>query len=319
MEVSDGRVVPVSGLQIRPPIGMEELACRQLLLERGRPGYWADFAIAVDGSPPRILGALAYTPGVHVSGIRGWQVRFRVARPYRRQGIGTSLLRYAIDAAIRCQVDVLQTTHDPIQEPDVDSFLTRRGFVPDDRLNTYQVDIGPVTEFMCSLRDWLIERGDVPDDYRIVSLRQVLLDDVARLHTQYIGGTHAAVMTNLKRIVAGPTADDNRILIVGDQIVGVILGETKDGLSRVDVTIVRSDFQGRSTQSGWVQAVQMASCLERARDLGSTRAQFSCLTRNRPMMRMVSRLHAVPIAVEQVHLLRLATDPLWYQTITSNP
>ena len=298
-------VAPVCGLEVRPPVGPEELACRRLLPDVVRQGYWADFAIAVDGPPLRILGALAYTPGVRPNGRRGWRVSFRVARPYRRQGVGSALLRYVIAAARLCGLDALQTCHDPIAELDVTSFLTHRGFETDDRLTTYEVDAGPVTKFTCELRDWLVERGEVPADRHLVSLSESSLEEVARLHAQYIGGTQATVLAHLKRVVVGPTADDNRILLVGDQIVGVVLGHTKDGLSQVDVTLVRADFQGNSTQSGWAQVVLLAHSLERARELGASRARFSCLSTNRPMLRMVARLKAVPVAIEELHLLRL--------------
>ena len=298
-------VPSVRGLEVRPPVGMEELACRRLLPEITRQGYWADFAIAVDGPPLRILGALAYTPGVHESGRRGWRVSFRVAHPYRRQGVGSALLQYAIDAGRRCGLDALQTSHDPINEVDVSPFLTKRGFQPDDRLSTYEIDAGPLTEFMCSIRDWLAERGEIPADIRLVPLCETSLDEVARMHVEYIGGTQAAVLAHLRRVVAGPTADDNRVLLVGNQIVGVHLGETKEGISRTDITFIKSDFQGKTTQSGWAQAVLLAHSLERIRRLGVERARFSCLSTNRPMMRLVARLKATPVAAEQIHLLPL--------------
>jgi GNAT superfamily N-acetyltransferase len=295
----------IRNLQIRPPVGLESQACRQLLPEVIRQGYWADFAVAVDGPPLRILGALAYTPGVHANGRRGWRVSFRVARPYRRQGIGNALLNYVIDAARRCDLHVIQTCHDPIREPDVDPFLIHRGFQSDDRLSTYQFDAAPLTEFTCTLRDWLIERGEVPADHQLVPLQEPMLEEVAQLHAQYIGGTQATLLAHLKRVINGPTAEDNRVLLVGQQIVGAVLGEIKDGLSRADVTLVKPDYRGGTTQSGWAQAVLLAHSLERAQTLGATRAQFSCLSNNRPMMRLVKRLNAKPVSVEELHLLRL--------------
>ncbi len=276
-----------------------------LLPEVAQQGYWSDFAIAVDGPPFRILGALAYSPGVHGTGRPGWRVSFRVAWPYRRQGVGSALLRYLVDAAPRCGRQGLQTTHDPQKEPEVTPFLRHKGFREETSLMTYEVGIGPVREFTCSLRDWLAERGELPAGLRYVALREVALPEIVRLHTKYIGGSESGVTAHLQRVLKGPTADDNRVLLVGDEIAGAVLGETVNGVSRVDVTLVTEKYQGKATQSGWAQAVLLAHCLDRAMGLGAQRSEFSCLTTNNPMMRMVTRLKADLKGAREVNTLAL--------------
>jgi GNAT superfamily N-acetyltransferase len=297
--------VQLADVVIRPPEGLEKRACRMLLPEVVREGFWSDFVLAVTGSPLRILGAAAFTPALSPDGTRCWRVSLRVARPYRRQGVGTALLRHLTAAAQVRHVGSLFLNHDPQAEPDVAPFLAACGFTFADRLTTFETDTERLTAYLLPLRDWLIERGEIPADARLIPLRDAPLEKVAELHAKYIGGTPGGVLAHLRRALRLPTADDHIVLMIGDKVEGMLLGETIDGLTRIDSRIVTAAYQGSPTNPGWANVLLMAERLEWAVKRGSRRCRFSCISTNRPTLKLAARSGAATVSVAEIQKLTL--------------
>ena len=80
--------------------------------------------LGVDSAKPSIAGALAYSDDSR--SITG--VRLHVVKPYRRQGVGSTLLNYAVAEARHLGRTRVFADTEMRKEPDADAFLSARGF-----------------------------------------------------------------------------------------------------------------------------------------------------------------------------------------------
>ncbi|MCI0460399.1 MAG: GNAT family N-acetyltransferase, partial [Gemmataceae bacterium] len=136
---------------VRPPFGPEKQACRMLLPEACERRMRWSFLVALTEAPLRILGALAHMPVRH-HGRLARRMVLRVAKPYRRQGIGSQLLQALIHATRARGIGTVLAWHDPRQEPGAAGFLRAHGFVLQDRLTTFETDLDALVDLLRPLR-----------------------------------------------------------------------------------------------------------------------------------------------------------------------
>jgi isocitrate dehydrogenase len=83
---------------IRPPTRVERRACRLLLPRAATAGHRCRFFVAAAGTPQRVVGAVAVGMDRRAETRGAWQVDLRVIFPFRRRGIGRTLIEHAVEA-----------------------------------------------------------------------------------------------------------------------------------------------------------------------------------------------------------------------------
>src|SRR5262249_34288261 len=143
-------------------------------------------------NPSLILGAGAWYGPILRDGRPALHAALRVPAPYRNRGVGAALLRSLVEGAIRRGAAELLARHDPDADPTAGPFLLRHGFVFEDRLTTFEAGQTGLATHLLGLRDWLLERGDVPSGARLVRPHEAPVDQVARLYARHLGGDAAS-------------------------------------------------------------------------------------------------------------------------------
>ena len=288
-------------VQVKAPVGAEQRACKMLLPELEQAGHWSDVRIAVTHAPARVLAAAAVAPGLDPDGIRHSSILLRVAKPFRRQGIGSRLLEHLEAEARQRNAASLRITFDPFAEPDTVHFLKAQGFECVDRFLTFESDTQQLMDYLFPLKDWLQARGDIPTSARVVPLIETDLEKVARLHVDHLGGTFAGVLTHLKHLITGPSHFHNAVLLAHNEPEGLILCQNHNGLTQVQSRVVSPAYQGSAFNPGWANVLLMAEVLGYAHLVGSHRCRFSCLCSNGHTLKLATRCKAETVATQEVH------------------
>lgn len=276
-----------------------------LLPETVRRRLWNDYWLAALERPLRVLGSAASVPRVAVNGETHLQVDLHVVAPYRGQGIGRAILARLREEAAGARASSLVTQVDSLQDDGPHRFLVSLGFTLTDRLSTFEADTERLAAFVLPRCAWLKSRGEVPDSARVVPLREADLPSVARLHVAHLSGTYEGILEGLRSRLAGPTADDNCVLLVDGRVAGLLLGSTVEGLTRIESSIVAPDLRGQWTGGGWANLMMMAERLEWAAQRGSKRCRFSSFEGARPTRKLAAQAGAERVEVAEVHSLKL--------------
>jgi len=101
-------------------------------------------------------------------------------------------------------------------------------------------------------------------------------------------------------------ADDHAVLMIGDEVHGLLIGNTVDGVTVVDAEVLSPACRVSGGSSGWASVFMLAERLEWGLSRGSRITRFSCLSGNRPTRRLAQRLGARAIREDVV--FRLALD-----------
>jgi GNAT superfamily N-acetyltransferase len=293
-----------AAVTIRPPRDAERRAFRMLLPDAFSPGRGDSHLLALTAAPPAVLGAAAWHPNL-CYGRPAWQVNLRVVRPARRRGIGARLLEAIEQAARQAGIATLITWHNSAPEPEAEAFLCARGFVLEDSLTTYETDIERLLELLMPLRERLLARAKVPAGVRLLSLPEAPLDQVARLHAAYLGGSPRGVGLGLSEALRRPSAlAASVVLLVNDAAQGLTLVELADSLARVEARVVAPVYQG-----GWANVLLMAAALDRGLAHGARRVQFVSARANADTHKLARRSAAITVKVATLHLLHLNPAP----------
>ncbi len=299
------RAIDLSQLRVRPAAGLERRAAMMLLPDRVRQRLWNDYWLAALENPLRVLAAAASFRTLASDGRDQLQFELHVAAPYRGQGIARAVIERLDEQARQQRAVSLLTAVDALATADAGAFLQHLGFELVDRRSTFEADTERLAEFVLPRRDWLVSRGEVPAGTRVVSLREADVDAVTRLHVDHLGGTLESIGRWLRDLRAGPMADDNCVLLVEDQIAGLLLGSTHEGLTRIEASIVSPVFRGQWSGGGWANLMMMAERLEWAIRRGSQRCRFSSLEAASPTRKLAAQAGAERVAVAEVYRRRL--------------
>lgn len=298
-----------TSVQVRFAEGAERRACRMLLHTADRLGHLGDLAIATtaDDAVPQMVGALSMLPLRDARGRGALFVSARVIRPWRRRGVGSRLLDFAISEAGRVGAATLMAQGDPQSEPEGVVFLDAKGFVGTETLTTFEAGTRSIAERLGPLLDHLRRSDRIPPDARMVPLRHAPLVAAARLHAEHLAGTVRGVSETINDLLVRDDADDHAVLMIGDEVHGLLLGNTVDGVTVVEAEVLAPSLRTSGGSSGWASAFMLGERLEWGLSRGSRITRFSCVSGNRPTRRLASRLRAKPIREEIVFRLALAT------------
>lgn len=298
--------IDLESVSIRPAEGAERRACRMLLQGGDRLGHLGELWIATTAeSAPQVLGALSMLTLRRAEATSELLVSGRVVRHWRRRGIGSLLLDTAIGDARRRGVRALVAQGDPGADPDGVAFLEATDFVRTETLTTFEVATSRVVESLGPLIDRLRQSDRIPSDARMVPLRQAPLVAAARLHAEHLAGTTQGVSETLNDLLVREDADDHAVLMIGEEVHGLLIGNTVDGVTVVDAEVLSPESRVSGGSSGWASIFMLGERLEWGLSRGSRITRFSCTSGNRPTRRLAQRLLAQPIREEIVFRLEL--------------
>lgn len=277
--------------QIRPAIGGEQRACRMLLPELVGAAWEEPWVVAIE-APYQFLAAVAWMPVRYSDGRPMLQLIFRVAPPFRGQGLGDLILDHLLNLARQRQMGGLLHYLKGQDSAEIRPWLEARGFTA---LSEELVFDAPLALFhgqVQRLLNWLRARNCVPDGAQVVPLSQGLLDPVSLLHGELIGGEPWAVRRRLEAQLLGPFANHLFVLMVGGVAQGLLLCqplEGKMGTAVISAKAVAPALQASQSGLAWADLLLMGEGLAVACSLGHQRLRFSCLEGNRHTLGLARR------------------------------
>jgi len=264
--------------QIRPARDDEWQACRMLLPETFADLNGREYFLCTRQQAPRIVAAASCrrTP----QGAKS--LRLHVIPPFRRRGIGARMIDH-----ICGDVPAAEGLSEISKEKDAEPFCTRTGFLRVDGLTTVEAEMAEIRAYMSRLRD----RMHLPESARLISLAEAPMEQVARLHAEYIA--RAGELNPWRAVIAGnPRLAPSVILLVDGRVEAILLGELEASLAIVRSRVVTPRFQG-----GWANTLLLAEALDRGWERGARRVRFSYSDSNRDTQKLARRFKAEVISV----------------------
>ncbi|HLH16321.1 MAG TPA: GNAT family N-acetyltransferase [Bryobacteraceae bacterium] len=265
-------------LAIRAPHTGEWPVCRALLPEAFRESRAPDALLAFDtAGAPVACAAFQWTgDAIH-------ELRIRVIRTRRREGVGRALLKSVVAlAAARCAGEIHARVN-PVAEPDADPFLIASGFRRTSRLLTVEAPPEPLAGTIARLA----RRGKPPSGARIAEIAEVDRGRLAALYTNRI-----VPELRLPPGAAAPLVWDRRfadspVLLVDGALAGMLLMEANngEGVCVIVARAVEPEYRGR----GWANLLLLSEGFARGRRRGSTRMRFEAPEDNGDTMKLMAR------------------------------
>ena len=293
-------------IEVVQPTGLERRAAFMLLPEIQTHSYWNLFLLARDAHSKRILGAAAACPGRNENQQPRLHFRLHVPAPYRRRSVGRHLLDALTSYATERNHVELTARVASATDPQATPFLLACGFQCVDSFREYETTTEKLASFVLPLRDWLRERNEIPTSARIIPLAQAPLEPVAKLHCDELAGDYPAVLQNLQNICKNAASDDNAVLLLDDKVVGLLMGVTQNGITRIEASIVAPELRGSAAQPGWANLALMAERIEWALQRGSQRCRFGSLQAATPTQKLAKRTGAVLVTESDFFVRPLA-------------
>jgi hypothetical protein len=271
-----------------------------LLPEVAADPAWTDFRLAtIDAPTPQVVGAVASTPVVERDGTVGTRLVMRVARPFRRRGLGREIIAAAA-TQLQTRGQRLLVVANPTEVPEARPFLESCRFTLIERMRSFEADYASSRARLLAPCARLEARGGVPPGVRIVPLPEAPIDPLVALHVALIGGTTAGITAMLKARIAARSRDDSHVLLVDGSPFGLMLFATRNGLGRIDSKVVSPQLQAAGLAGGWPDLLLMAEGF-RSSDRHPPRVfRFECRESNRPMMRLARHLNADTIETSEI-------------------
>ena len=264
----------------RPASPAQWSACRMLLPESFVGGARPELWLALDVSTGVILGAAAAR--VRESALH--QMRIRVARPFRRQGVGSMLLDEMVAGGPSAIYAAASSG-----EPDAEPFLLARGFTRTDRIFLVEGDLMLLRDRIFSLRDRLLATGRIPADIEILRPADAPAGRLATLFAEHVVPFREFRAGHAMPIVVDPRFAESPVLCVGGEPQGMVLYESDadSGVGRVHARLVTEPYRG-----GWANVVLMAAAIDRGLARGVRRLRFEAPESNPDTMKLMRRVRA---------------------------
>jgi GNAT superfamily N-acetyltransferase len=236
---------------------------------------------------------------------RVWRLHLHVAKAGRRRGIGVRLMQAAITGAGLRGIDALEGWFDATDAA-AEPFLRHCGFSRSLGFTTFEADSRRLMEVVLPIRDHVLTRSHVPAGGRIVPLAAAPLEQAMRLHAEHIGGTRQLLMSRSPaELMREFRHDGSLVLMVGDDVKGLILVGIRDGIATVHASIVHPDLRGTAAN-----ALLMASALEHGVHLLGDRypVRFVARDGHPHTLKLARRADAAAIARQQCYRLALPAE-----------
>ena len=234
--------------QIRPPTAAERRACRMLLPSATGPAQRAMLFVATAGPSAKVIGAAALGLDARRQTHEGWQVDLHVIPPFRRRGAGRALMGRVLAQASTHNVAALHAWEWVEPGSDAARAWAALGFSPARQKREYEADIAAASSTLVPLYDQVRQAGYIPSNARMIPLADADHDAVARLHVEYLGGSHRLLLP----LLTGAAPDRyhprySRVMLLDGRVVGASLGRIlPDGVCEVDAHVLHP-----SVRMGW--------------------------------------------------------------------
>ncbi|HEX6962454.1 MAG TPA: GNAT family N-acetyltransferase, partial [Lacipirellula sp.] len=226
-------------------------ALRMLLPHAVHHGCGCDAFVATDDAAARrVIGALAIEPQMRLQPYRGPRVALHVIPPWRRLGVGRSLLNAAAAISVARKAEALYAWSK--LRPDSDEAAAWRGvgFTHAIEYLLTRVEAARVIEKLTPLVDALQQRGHIPAKARIIPLEKANPKEVVRLVTTYLAGVGTEPVLERRIVGRHPKPLEPRLsraLLYQDRIVGVMLGSPIDPR----VGLIEANVIHPAVRGGW--------------------------------------------------------------------
>ena len=167
---------------LRQASGADWAVCRALLPEalRASTAFTTGLVALAEGGR-QVAGAAV----VHFDDVDAW-LYLKVVRAHRRGGIGSQLLREALEIAARKEARRAIAVCDTAAEPGAEPFLLAHGFAAGKRFTTFEADFHSSVPALQATRDRLVASRRVPASVRMTTVPDAPETEVAQLYAEYI-------------------------------------------------------------------------------------------------------------------------------------
>jgi GNAT superfamily N-acetyltransferase len=256
--------------------------------------------VAWDEAARAIAGVAAF----HRVGRETVRTSVITVRPYRRQGIGSSLLRRVVERAIERADESVHGQVDLIAHPEAHVFLTANGFHRGTVRREMEGDLEAMRGPLLDLHARLAASGSIPASARIADNRDFSPRELERVYRDLLVGVLGSPPE-----LAGPvvrTASFSAVIVmVADEPAGIMVCIYNDGsgTGTTRAMAVAPRFRGW----GWVSLLLQLGAMERAWAAGARRLRFGIDESNSSIMSLTARLNPVVLRRHAQYVLRL--DP----------
>ena len=234
-----------SGYSIRTATPADAKALRMLLPGMSKPG--ASF-VAVDGRHGLVVGAVAASRAFRRQPPAGPGVDLHVVPPARRYGIGRNLIVHLAAAARSAGAAALYGAKRVLVGGDEMLGWQRLGFTACETVEQHRLPLGPLEPQLTPLIERIRRRGRIPPEARIVPLYQADPLAIIQLHIENLGGDRADLQRRLRGRGEKPFLPQySRVLMVGNEVRGCLLGHRKDQ----DTMVIDANIVDASLRGGW--------------------------------------------------------------------
>lgn len=275
-----------AAVEIRAPHPAEWAACRALLPEAFAGPRAPDALLAFDGAGAPVGCAAFQSTGGAIH-----ELRLRVIRTRRREGIGRGLLRTVVEHAAAQGAGEVHARMNSMAVPEGDAFLLFCGFRRQSRVLIVEAPPEP----LASCIDRLSRRAGVPAGARLANIADVPRQPLARLYTDLIVPELRLPPGAAAPLVWDARFADSPVLLVNGAVAGMLLLEANngEGVCVVAARAVEPAYRG----GGWANLLLLGEGFTRGARRGSTRMRFEAPEDNPDTMKLVSRAHGQIVRV----------------------
>lgn len=235
-------------LEIRAPKRSELPGCR-MLLQKASVHPARRLLVALADSPPYIVGASSWLQTE--TAIESLYIA--TVHTHRRQGIGSSLLESAM---MRAPVSCVSGWVDVLNDQSGQRFALARGFTRTNRLTRTETDAQTVEDHLLKLRARLQKR--IPQNVRILPLREVSRDQVATLCAEYISSNPGVRSDLIAHQYSRGDFDNSPVVVVGSELAGFLLYHLEGNRIIVSARVVLPKFR-----RSWVNVLLLTAFADR--------------------------------------------------------
>jgi hypothetical protein len=258
------------------------------LFQAGRP---PEALLAFDASG-LVLGCAAFHR--RKGAVHG--LRLQVPHPCRRRGIGAGLVRCVAGIAAGMPAREVNAAADTMAEPAAEPFLVSCGFTCKTRTTTVEAPMAPLCRNVQALARRAAEHGLLPPGASIASLADVPRAAAARWCREHVVPSISIDPAHAAPDLADPRLSQSPVLLVADEIAGMMLGQANDGrgVSVVAARVVEPRFRGGR---GWANLLLMSAALQRGAAAGALHIRFDIPENNRDTLALMRRAHGQVVKI----------------------
>jgi len=235
----------------------------------------------VQDQRPHILGAAFWISSTRMA----HSIRLHVIPEYRRQGIGSLLLRRIVTNAHELGNGGLATvvsSNDPAAGP----FLTQHGFQKAGSITTVEIDKQTAQATLLPLADRFSARERNPEQRKIVRLADAPRNAVTALYLAELARNPGTAPWALLDQISTPRYAGSPVYLSEGRVSGFMLFSIEGDLCAIPARIVAREFQG-----GPVNLLLMAYALRVPESCQVNRVQFDIPENNRDTESLARRLN----------------------------